>query len=272
MNFTMVASDYDDTLVPLGELMPARTHAALQQLRHQQVKLAMVSGRSTHGLRVQLRRNQIDFDGLYLIGFNGAQAVQAWDDTVLFEHRLDPEVAVQAARLCTELGAAPMAHRGHQMFTTQPDHFAVVFEAESNDLDVVEVADFAELPFVPVKLLIGGDNEVLVRLRERLLAELGDAAEVFLSAGFLMEFTANGVNKGAALRGLCAALAVPLDEVVVFGDNYNDVPLLQAGGLAVAVANAVPELLAVADRVSGPTSECGVADVLDELFGAEATS
>ena len=268
MSYSMVASDWDDTLVPLGATIPDRTRAALERVRAQGTVLAVASGRSVHGLQVQLKRNAIDLGGLYFIAYNGALAVQAWDEEVLFGHPLGLDLAARAARMCADAGAAVMIHHGRRLLSDQPDHFAVRFEADSNDLDVVKVHDFSALDFVPVKLLVGGDKEQLTKLCRAMRTEFAHEGEAMLSADFLMEFTARHVNKGSALRGLCEAIDIPLGEVVAFGDNYNDIPMMNVAGYSVAVADGVPELLSIVDEVTAPSSESGVADVLDELLPA----
>jgi len=54
--------------------------------------------------------------------------------------------------------------------------------------------------------------------------------------------------------------------VIAFGDDVNDVRMLKEAGLGVAVANAAPEVLAAADRVTASNDEDGVALVLEELL------
>lgn len=70
------------------------------------------------------------------------------------------------------------------------------------------------------------------------------------------------------MERLCDRLAVRLDEVVAVGDNYNDLPLLAWAGTAMAPANAVPEVLAIADRVLPSNRDDGVAQLLEELAAA----
>lgn len=267
MSFSMVATDFDDTLVPIGELLSGRNRRALDRIREQGITLAIVSGRTTHGLLAQLRRNQVDTDGIYLVGYNGAQAVQAWDRTPLFSHKLDIDLACRAAEVAASFEVAVMVPEGQYVYANRPDDFSVVFEAESNDAEIVFLDDLAQLPFVPHKLLIGGERPELLRVHGALSTAFADEGEVVLSADFLMEFTAKGVHKGEALTGLCRALDVATDEVVVFGDNHNDTHMFGVGGLSVAVANAVPELVALADRVTATCAEDGVAAMLEELFG-----
>lgn len=57
--------------------------------------------------------------------------------------------------------------------------------------------------------------------------------------------------------------------MVAVGDADNDVPLLLAAGLGVAVANAEPDLKAVADVVTGGSSADGVVELVDLLLSEE---
>lgn len=76
----------------------------------------------------------------------------------------------------------------------------------------------------------------------------------------LLEVYAAGCDKAAAVRRV--AQLVGADRIVAFGDNDNDLPLLQAADHGVAVANAVPALLAAADEVIGPNTDDSVAQYL----------
>ena len=70
---------------------------------------------------------------------------------------------------------------------------------------------------------------------------------------------------------VCTALAgehgVDAADVVAFGDMPNDLPMLAWAGHGVAVANAHPEVHAVADEVTATNDDDGVAQVLERLFG-----
>ena len=76
--------------------------------------------------------------------------------------------------------------------------------------------------------------------------------------------TAEQVNKGTALRAFCDRLELDLSQVVAFGDDYNDLEMLQEAGCGVAIANAVPEILASADQRTSSNEEDGVAVWLKE--------
>ena len=59
---------------------------------------------------------------------------------------------------------------------------------------------------------------------------------------------------------------IPMEEVLAFGDNYNDIPLLDEVGYGVAVANAREEVKAVAKEVTSSNIEDGVAKIIEKLL------
>ena len=81
------------------------------------------------------------------------------------------------------------------------------------------------------------------------------------SEGYLEIFTA-GTSKAAAIRQL--AHKVGAERIVVFGDNRNDIAMLQAADHSVAVGNAFPEVKATANEVIGPNTADSVARWIEQ--------
>jgi hydroxymethylpyrimidine pyrophosphatase-like HAD family hydrolase len=79
----------------------------------------------------------------------------------------------------------------------------------------------------------------------------------------LLELSAPGVSKAIALEALTTDLGIASEAVVAFGDMSNDVPMLTWAGIGVAVANAHPDVLAIADAVTASCVDDGVAQWLD---------
>ena len=73
------------------------------------------------------------------------------------------------------------------------------------------------------------------------------------------ELQTRGVHKGYGLTWLCEWLGIPVGESVAFGDEANDITMLQAAGVAVAMANATDEVRAVADCITASNDDAGVA-------------
>jgi hypothetical protein len=74
------------------------------------------------------------------------------------------------------------------------------------------------------------------------------------------------VSKGKALRKLASFLDLPLEEVAAIGDGANDLSLLSAAGIAIAMGNASDELKALADYVVPDVDHSGVATAIEKLL------
>ena len=85
----------------------------------------------------------------------------------------------------------------------------------------------------------------------------------------LYEILPKGINKGALLPQLADHLGVSRARVIALGDYNNDVEMLREAGLGIAVANAVPEAKAAADRVTVSNDEHAIAQVIKELENGE---
>lgn len=80
-----------------------------------------------------------------------------------------------------------------------------------------------------------------------------------------LEITRAGVDKAGALARHCARRGIPTTAVVAIGDGRNDLGMLELAGLAIAPANAHPEVLRIADLITASNDEDGVARALDLL-------
>jgi len=81
-----------------------------------------------------------------------------------------------------------------------------------------------------------------------------------------MNVTAPGMSKGKALEALAKHLGITLEEVVAVGDWINDIPLLKAAGLGIAMGNSHDELKKVADHVTLDVEEHGLAAAIREFL------
>ena len=103
-------------------------------------------------------------------------------------------------------------------------------------------------------------------LFEKICARLGDRFDVTCSAKSLIEVSPMGETKGSALKFLCAHYGVPVESSCAVGDNLNDVSMIEAAGVGVAVGNSVQGLKDRADYVTVTNDEGAVKAVI-ERFG-----
>lgn len=118
-------------------------------------------------------------------------------------------------------------------------------------------------------------GQVLVATRQphqetvqEIIDSMGIDASIILNKQEIM-ILPTGVNKATGLKLALAELGLDSDTVVGIGDAENDEHLLLSCGLAVAVANAVPELKAIAHRVTTASAGSGVQEIINWILSNE---
>ncbi|MCC8016135.1 MAG: HAD hydrolase family protein [Clostridiales bacterium] len=103
--------------------------------------------------------------------------------------------------------------------------------------------------------------------RDKLIKAFSENAGIQLSTldETFLEITNAGTDKGAAFKFLCGYLNIPLKSSLAFGDNNNDVSLLRAAGVSVAMGNAAENLKNEADFITLFNENNGIAAVLNAL-------
>jgi hydroxymethylpyrimidine pyrophosphatase-like HAD family hydrolase len=82
-------------------------------------------------------------------------------------------------------------------------------------------------------------------------------------AGFMCEIAPAGVSKWTGVWRLAEEWGITAEEICAVGDDVNDIPMIEAAGLGVAMGNAVEETKAAADRIAPTNDEDGLEQVVD---------
>lgn len=83
--------------------------------------------------------------------------------------------------------------------------------------------------------------------------------------GHNMEISTNTATKGNALRMFSERMGIDAEETMAFGDSQNDISMIRAAGIGVAMGNATEDVKEAADYVTGTNEENGVAEALKKL-------
>ena len=84
-----------------------------------------------------------------------------------------------------------------------------------------------------------------------------------------LEISAAGVDKGSGLRKLCERLNIPVSRTIAAGDADNDISILKAAGLSVAMGNALPHIKELADVTVSDCDHDGCAEIIDSWLLGE---
>lgn len=85
------------------------------------------------------------------------------------------------------------------------------------------------------------------------------------ASGWGADVVEQGFSKAEGLSLLCRHYDIPMKQTVAFGDSLNDMEIVRAAGIGIAMGNAVPELKAVADHVTDDVSRDGIWKACEEL-------
>ena len=128
-------------------------------------------------------------------------------------------------------------------------------------------ARYEEINEPVAKILFGdGKEEHLLRVKELLLAHPRAAEFDFIrSEETLFEILPPNVNKGTVLPRLAEILGVDMRKTIAVGDYDNDIGMLKAAGVGIAVANATAEAKAAADLTTVSNDEHAIARIITDV-------
>ncbi len=110
------------------------------------------------------------------------------------------------------------------------------------------------------KIMCMGEEKYIDQAFSFLETNFRDTLHLYRSKPTYIEIAHKSISKLTAIELLLDRhYEISLSEAVAFGDNYNDIAMIKAVGTGVAVANAKPEILKIADVVTLPGKEDGVA-------------
>ncbi|MDN3205062.1 Cof-type HAD-IIB family hydrolase [Algoriphagus sediminis] len=117
------------------------------------------------------------------------------------------------------------------------------------------------------KIMTMGDSQEISWLFGELHLLFSKELHLYRSKDTYIEIAPKSISKATALRKILnECYDFPIEEVIAFGDNYNDIDLLQAVGMGIAVANARPELKMIANDHTLHHKEDGVALSIEKYF------
>jgi Cof subfamily protein (haloacid dehalogenase superfamily) len=196
---------------------------------------------------------------------NGAIIAEIQSGTILHEQRIPPDFILPVLSTLRTMGLHRAYHTLHQVYVDKDTPRARNWYRPPVP-PVIEVEDVANLfPLSCIKVA-GIGEETTLREKRRALEHIFDGTLYVAQSSFdIIELLHPEVSKDNALRIIAADLNVKPEEIVAFGDNHNDIGMLQLAGLGVAMGNAHEEVKLAADYVTLSNAEDGVAVVVEDL-------
>ncbi|MFT4189686.1 MAG: HAD family hydrolase [Aeromicrobium sp.] len=250
----LVALDVDGTLVDGANQMSPAVRDAVRGLRDAGVEVVIATGRSVPGVLDVADR--LGFEHGEAIGSNGSLVFGYRPLEVLRQVTFDASAAVReiAARMPEVRIAVEEVGVGYRVNREFP----------GGELGgAIRVQSVEELIAEPVTRVIVRSPEHSNDEFHAMVAELGlSDTNYYIGYTAWLDIAPVGISKASGLDYLCRERGVRPADVLAIGDGSNDVEMLQWAGLGVAMGQAVPQLIEVADEVTGSVDEDGAAVVL----------
>lgn len=255
----LIVSDIDGTLIPYGERgLPEALFPAIRALREAGLLFCPASGRQYHAL---YRLFEPVADEIGYLCENGAVVMGPGREGEAPILSKTPMPRAAAIALCYEIMEMPGCltlvsgvETGYALGRNNPLLDMMAAE-EGSRMRAVE--RFEEIDEIVKVSAYAPDGVALPS--EQLRPRYGEIFRMAEAGPAWLDFTL--AEKGKGLRGLCAALGVELSETLAFGDNWNDVPMLDLAGMPYLMSTAVPEL-----RARYPQQCRDVMDVIDAVL------
>src|SRR5262245_24444038 len=263
----LIALDLDGTLFRSDTTVSDRTLGAIDACRTKGLHIAIATARPFASVKRFLPAS-LHRDVPWICGSGGSVYENA---VCLYQDLIDVDTAQAVVEVLYRADEAfiVLLEMAGRLYVNRP---------VAGLLTPHQVCDLRTIVTAPVtKFLVNALDNPSLRMVP--LGEMSPAAQMrlpALPAGCKVQVTDQGscanilaptVSKSQALQFVLAQRGLDFGQVMAFGDDISDMEMMVQSAIGVAMANAVTEILAIADRVTASNDEDGVALVLEELVG-----
>ncbi|MFD0861176.1 HAD family hydrolase [Sungkyunkwania multivorans] len=263
MNFKYLFTDIDGTLLSTGNDVSEMTISEINRIKHR-VQTILVSARMPSAITYLQKR--LGIEGLPIICYNGALIMEGnkvIDSTEIPTATLEALYDITKDRKDIHLGIYAEDEWYVEKHSARIEKEKFNTQVSPTFMPISEA--IAKLKYQnrgAHKIMTMASEEASKAIYPILQAHFSDSLHLYRSNATLIEIADKRISKLTAIKDLLKGQHASLEQVIAFGDNYNDVEMLEAVGFGVAVANAREEAKAVADAITDHHKEHGVAKAI----------
>ncbi|MBK9450752.1 MAG: HAD family phosphatase [Bacteroidetes bacterium] len=273
MKFKAICTDIDGTLLNAERELSPETLDVLRRAKDR-VPVILASSRMPAAMRhLQAELGILDCP---LVCYNGGYVIHypegASDPVVLHSTPIPLEVCIAIHKLSAGTEVHVSLYHADEWYVPAQDQWAA---REANNTKVQPTlanfddvfADWAARGIGAHKVMCMGPAEEIEAIEQFLAANYGDELNLYRSKPTYLEIAHSSISKRTALQLLLDQVyPIQWEDLVAFGDNYNDMEMLEAVGLGVAVGNAKDEVKQISNYIAAAGKEDGVAHTVRRLM------
>lgn len=267
--------DLDGTLLNDEKQITPGNRAALEGALERGHDMVITTGRPLKSAMNQAHVLGMDRPGCYLIAYNGAVIYDWAQNKQIFTRSLSFDAVHRVFDKANAMGLHIQTYDTWDVLVEQRcDDAAVRRYCGLIHMDFRVIADVRkDLTEEPVKcLIIDYDRQTdLLKIQDWITENMTEEVDCFFSCDQYLEVVPKGMSKGEAVKMLCANLGVEIENAVAAGDAANDLSMIEAAGIGVAMANGTSQVKAVAQYVTAhDNNHDGIAEVVERFFSERA--
>ncbi|MBO4342825.1 MAG: HAD family phosphatase [Clostridia bacterium] len=261
--YRLLAADMDGTLLDSSSNISGITLQAINDAMAAGVRFAVVSGRSVPSL---MRFPFIRELNCPVIAYNGAAIYDPKEDKLLYYEGLENSDALWLLKRANERGITVCAWSRNRYYTNLINERSLDYGRLSG-MEPTVFTDCEALAAHGVTKIIWNDSpEKVQQYIKDLDKEKFASLSYCTSNPCFLELMNKKVSKARALEMLCGFYGITLDETAAAGDGENDLSMLKAVGLGVAMANAGDSVKSQCGYITASNDEDGVARLIYDVI------
>lgn len=259
----MIAIDLDDTLLSDAITVSDRTIQAVSKAKAKGIEVVIATGRMFSTARPYGKI--LNLGDIPMMLFSGALIQTVDTGNILYHTPIEKDDAAAVLSLAKEHHWMMQTYIDDVLRVPVYNHWVEDYERITGITAVVAGDDFYCPQGCPSKILAFGEPEEMDGMKAAVEAAVPQTFTLMRSKPTFLEIVRKGVTKGKGLKELCHHFDIPENNVMAIGNSQNDVAMLQAAGLAVAMGNADDNVKEIADFVTTSNNEDGVAVAIEKF-------
>lgn len=263
----VLALDLDGTLTDSKKRISERTKESIDKFIAAGGTVALASGRPTFGVMPVANILELDKKGGYILSYNGGCFLDCKNNKQLFMKELTHEYLPILEKQAKEFGINLMTYNGDKAYALDIDEQYYMIEININHFIRVKADPLTpQITFPIIKCLMTADGDYLAKVEKEMKKYWEGKLNIVRSEPYFLEVTEVGIDKASTITNMVKKLGKSVDNLICCGDGFNDLSMIQAAGIGVAMANAQERVRAAADYITKSNDEDGIVDVVENLF------
>lgn len=262
----LIVLDLDGTLLTDEKIISSKTHDILKKARLKGHEVMIATGRPFRASELYYQQLQLETP---IVNFNGAFVHHPSDPSWgLYHEPMDLKVAKQIIDACEEFKFRNIvAEVMDDVYLHYHDEKIIdVFMMGNPSISTGDIRNV--LSDHPTSMLIHAEEEDVAEIRAHLdevHAELIDHRR-WAAPWHIIEIVKTGLNKAVGIDRVASSLNIPKERIIAFGDEDNDLEMLEYAGTGVAMGNAIDPLKDIANEVTLSNEDDGIGRYLQKRF------